>query len=214
MNKEAEIHSFTSVCTNSQMYCNSSIVVRRNAYNQSRFSDLAELRPSSAFHNDTAVDLSQSFIYNEKSDNLAVVPNIFGDLNGNVGSSEIASSAQRIVETGQLMLHKASTTMAPLANGHFENWGESAMADNSQQTDTSTDVDTDDKHQVHGVKDGGLISIDSIDHSNIKSGDQKTLRRLAQNREAARKSRLRKKVLVLDRHMFSSWRIAGSSLHN
>lgn len=66
----------------------------------------------------------------------------------NVGSSEIASSAQRIVETGQLMLHKASTTMAPLANGHFENWGESAMADNSQQTDTSTDVDTDDKHQV------------------------------------------------------------------
>ncbi|RVW59806.1 Transcription factor TGA2.3 [Vitis vinifera] len=29
--------------------------------------------------------------------------------------------------------------------------------------------------------------------------------RLAQNREAARKSRLRKKVLVLDRHMSSSW---------
>ncbi len=39
---------------------------------------------------------------------------------------------------------------AALGNGqHIENWGESAMAaDTSQQTDTSTDVDTDDKNQV------------------------------------------------------------------
>ena len=35
-----------------------------------------------------------------------------------------------------------------------------------------------------------------MDKSKLKSGDQKTLRRLAQNREAAKKSRLRKKAYV------------------
>lgn len=58
------------------------------------------------------------------------------------------------VDTGQLMVHKEATTMVglgggnALGNGHFENWGDSGLADNSQQTDTSTDVDTDDKNQV------------------------------------------------------------------
>lgn len=62
------------------------------------------------------------------------------------------------MDTGQYMFQKgtAAVTVAcggvgggcALGNGHFENWGESAMADNSQQTDTSTDVDTDDKNQV------------------------------------------------------------------
>lgn len=55
------------------------------------------------------------------------------------------------VDTGQLM--KAATMVGlgggnALGNGHFENWGDSGLADNSQQTDTSTDVDTDDKNQV------------------------------------------------------------------
>ena len=46
--------------------------------------------------------------------------------------------------------HQKATkvVVSPLGNGHFENWGDSAMADNSQQTDTSTDVDTDDKNHV------------------------------------------------------------------
>ena len=33
-------------------------------------------------------------------------------------------------------------------NGNFENWGDSGMGEHSQQTDTSTDVDTDDRNQV------------------------------------------------------------------
>ncbi|KAJ0043847.1 hypothetical protein Pint_18256 [Pistacia integerrima] len=41
-----------------------------------------------------------------------------------------------------------------------------------------------------------VAASDSSDKSKEKSGDQKTLRRLAQNREAARKSRLRKKAYV------------------
>eukprot|EP00252_Welwitschia_mirabilis_P022612 TRINITY_DN6170_c0_g1_i7.p1 TRINITY_DN6170_c0_g1~~TRINITY_DN6170_c0_g1_i7.p1 ORF type:complete len:332 (-),score=54.92 TRINITY_DN6170_c0_g1_i7:421-1416(-) len=69
------------------------------------------------------------------------------------------------------------------------------MADTSPRaTDTSTDVDTDDKgnHRTDIVVHGS----DSNDKSKDKNGDQKTLRRLAQNREAARKSRLRKKAYV------------------
>lgn len=46
------------------------------------------------------------------------------------------------------MYQKGTTIGSSLGNGHIENWGESGMADNSQQTDTSTDVDTDDKNQV------------------------------------------------------------------
>ncbi|KAL6500992.1 Transcription factor [Orobanche minor] len=67
------------------------------------------------------------------------------------------------------------------------------MADGSPMTDTSTDADTDERNlryqsnqlQILGASDGS-----------DKSRDQKTLRRLAQNREAARKSRLRKKAYV------------------
>ncbi|CAN6443312.1 unnamed protein product [Victoria cruziana] len=71
------------------------------------------------------------------------------------------------------------------------------MADTSPRTDTSTDIDPDEKNQRF---DGGQLAAagpsDSSDRSKEKTMDQKTLRRLAQNREAARKSRLRKKAYV------------------
>ncbi|KAI7743775.1 hypothetical protein M8C21_014288 [Ambrosia artemisiifolia] len=59
----------------------------------------------------------------------------------------------------------------------------------SPRTDTSTD---DDKPMLNNGESHGLVVSDASD----KSRDQKTLRRLAQNREAARKSRLRKKAYV------------------
>ncbi|WVZ99032.1 hypothetical protein U9M48_044389 [Paspalum notatum var. saurae] len=66
----------------------------------------------------------------------------------------------------------------------------------SPGTDTSTDLDTDEKNQMLEL--GHLASLtpsESGDKSKDKLG-QKALRRLAQNREAARKSRLRKKAYV------------------
>ncbi|CAL2237712.1 unnamed protein product [Prunus armeniaca] len=71
------------------------------------------------------------------------------------------------------------------------------MADGSPRTDISTDVDTDDKNQRFDVVQYtiGPAGSDSSDKSKDPK-DQKTLRRLAQNREAARKSRLRKKAYV------------------
>uniref|UniRef100_A0A1D1XJQ3 Transcription factor HBP-1b(C1) n=1 Tax=Anthurium amnicola TaxID=1678845 RepID=A0A1D1XJQ3_9ARAE len=90
--------------------------------------------------------------------------------------------------------------LASLPSGQFENWGESIMAaDMSPRTDTSTDVDTDDRNQRFeetGQRNAVMAASDSSDRSKEKTGEQKTLRRLAQNREAARKSRLRKKAYV------------------
>ncbi|WMV07231.1 hypothetical protein MTR67_000616 [Solanum verrucosum] len=64
------------------------------------------------------------------------------------------------------------------------------MADVSAMTDTSTDVDTDDKN----LRFLNSLTLGATSDASDKTRDQKTLRRLSQNREAARKSRLRKKV--------------------
>ncbi|RHN82461.1 putative transcription factor bZIP family [Medicago truncatula] len=77
------------------------------------------------------------------------------------------------------------------------------MADNSQKTE---DFDTDDKNNqclstvswCNGVGNEALVVVESKDQCKTKgqSDEHKTLRRLMQNREAARKSRLRKKAYV------------------
>ncbi|XP_066383413.1 transcription factor TGA2.1-like [Miscanthus floridulus] len=72
------------------------------------------------------------------------------------------------------------------------------MADASSRTDTSIVLDDNDKNQR---MENGIVAVvpsnssDRSDRSD-KPLDQKTMRRLAQNREAARKSRLRKKAYV------------------
>ncbi|GMI99927.1 TGACG sequence-specific binding protein 8, PERIANTHIA [Hibiscus trionum] len=181
--------------TNTDMFCNSSYFLSRH---QTRFPDLGELdHPAVAFHHDDAVDLSPSSFFSLKSSNVGVVANNlhYGALNTTIGAAEIVSSGTGCLDTGQFMYQKGTTFGSSLGNGHIENWADSGLADNSQQTDTSTDVDTDHKNQLHGVQHGPIM-VDSVDQSKLKCGDQKTLRRLAQNREAARKSRLRKKAYV------------------
>ncbi|XP_062231732.1 transcription factor TGAL1-like isoform X1 [Phragmites australis] len=69
------------------------------------------------------------------------------------------------------------------------------MAYASPGTDTSTDLDIDENYQFELGRLASLSASDSGDKSKDKLG-QKALRRLAQNREAARKSRLRKKAYV------------------
>lgn len=74
------------------------------------------------------------------------------------------------------------------------------MADASSRTDTSIVVDMEDKNQrlENGQSGANVMASNSSDRSDRsdKPMDQKVLRRLAQNREAARKSRLRKKAYV------------------
>ncbi|KAJ9163364.1 hypothetical protein P3X46_023041 [Hevea brasiliensis] len=186
-----------------EKYCHSSFSLRGEDgnRNQTRFPDLGDLdQPAAAFHHYDAVDLSSSSMFSFKWGNVAVLSNNLrydAALNTNIGSAAIATTGTGCLDTGQYVYHKGTTLGSSLGNGHsIDNWGDSGMADSSQQTDTSTDVDADDRNQLHGVQHGPIAVVDSMDQSKAKAGDQKTLRRLAQNREAARKSRLRKKAYV------------------
>ncbi|KAK7343386.1 hypothetical protein VNO77_12080 [Canavalia gladiata] len=193
------MQSFKTTESNSRLYCHSSFLHRGDdtSRNPTRFLDLQH-----SFQQHDVVDLSSSSVFGAKSNNVAdIASNLqYGAFNTNLGCAEIASTVAGCIETGsQPMLQKGSTVA--LGNQHIENW-----ADESQQTeDTSTDIDTDDRNQCfstvsccNGIGDGGLVVVDSQDQSKtkVKAEDQKTLRRLAQNREAARKSRLRKKAYV------------------
>ncbi|KAE8683181.1 Transcription factor HBP-1b(c1) [Hibiscus syriacus] len=89
------------------------------------------------------------------------------------------------------------TNLVSISSGNTENWGESNMADSSPKTDISTDADTDERSQrFNRGKSSALAAVSDSSDRSKGNLDQKTLRRLAQNREAARKSRLRKKAYV------------------
>lgn len=188
--------------TNSDMFYHLPFYIRgdEGGRNGARFMDLEELQESAAFHPEDAVDLSRSSVYNDMEPSNVAVSNLqFGGLSSNMGGSAEMGSTGAALDTGQFLTRKGTMVSVgsggTLGSGNFENWAESGMADHSQQTDTSTDVDTDDKNQFHGAQFGASV-VDSVEQSGGKTGDQKTLRRLAQNREAARKSRLRKQAYV------------------
>lgn len=198
------MQSFKAVSTNPELYSHSSFYFRGDD-NQTRFADLGELEHSATvFPHDDAVDLSPSSMFSLKANNnnVAVVPNNlhYATLNTSPGCLDIGSTLSGTGGEQQYMYHhhQKGTTSSGGNNGHFENWGDSAMAEHSQQTDTSTDIETDDKNHLRGAQHGALAVVDSnsIEQARGRTGDQKALRRLAQNREAARKSRLRKKAYV------------------
>ncbi|XP_020110782.1 transcription factor TGA2.3-like isoform X2 [Ananas comosus] len=165
-----------------------------------------EQNPAGFHLGDAAPDLPRSSILSPKaSSNLTAATSSplhiqFGglthpgmsslDMAGcNVGAgAEAAAAAAAAAEASRFSFPRAV---------HLENWGDSAMAVTSPITDTSTDVDNDDRNQIiDGGQQGAAACLDSSAVSKGRAGDQKTLRRLAQNREAARKSRLRKKAYV------------------
>ncbi|WJX78202.1 TGACG-sequence-specific DNA-binding protein TGA-2.1, variant 2 [Trifolium repens] len=150
----------------------------------SRLSDFGAIEQSLGFRIEDAMNLSRNPVFNQmKSNNQALGADIqFGALS----KIQAIANSDTIGGSQTLQLQKESQpNLASTSGGHRENWGESNVADGS--ADTSTD-DTEDKNQM---PERGESSERSKDKS-----DQKTLRRLAQNREAARKSRLRKKAYV------------------
>ncbi|MED6171219.1 TGACG-sequence-specific DNA-binding protein TGA-2.1, variant 2 [Stylosanthes scabra] len=157
----------------------------------SRISEFGNLEQTLGFRVEDAINLSRNPLFNQlqmKSNSQALGADVqFGALSKSIANSDINLSAA-ITGSQTLPLQKdLQPNLASTSAGHRENWGESNMADASPRTDTSTD-DTEDKNQM---PERGESSERSKDKA-----DQKTLRRLAQNREAARKSRLRKKAYV------------------
>ncbi|WOL20072.1 transcription factor TGA2.3-like [Canna indica] len=145
---------------------------------------------------DAVLDLTRSPMLSPKSSSNLTAANSsplhlqFGALNhASMISLDMAAStaAAAEVDAGRLTFPR----------GQIENWGDSAMVVSSPITDTSTDAEIEDRNKMFGADEqGAIICIDSSAVSKGKAGDQKALRRLAQNREAARKSRLRKKAYV------------------
>lgn len=157
-----------------------SIVTEGNNTSSSRIPELGDFEQSLDFRIEDAVDLRNPLFSSLKSSNLTVSPDIqFGSYN------KILS-----------LEGDSQPNLASTSGGHRENWAESSMADASPRTDTSTD-DTEDKNpQFEAGQTNTKAASDSSERSKDKVLDQKSLRRLAQNREAARKSRLRKKAYV------------------
>ncbi|CAL5193333.1 unnamed protein product [Lathyrus oleraceus] len=136
----------------------------------SRISDFGALEQSLGFRVEDAMNLSRNPVFNQMKANSQA-------LGADIQFGALSKTLQQQKDS--------QPNLASTSGGHRENWGESNMGDGSP--DTSTD-DTEDKNQM---PERGESSERSKDKS-----DQKTLRRLAQNREAARKSRLRKKAYV------------------
>jgi len=165
---------------------NSMAMEATNAH-PSRISEFGTLEQSLGFRVEDTINLSRNPMFNQmKSNSQALGADIqFGALNKSIATSDINLSAA-IAGSQALVLQKDSQPTLASTSAGRENWGETNLADASPRTDTSTD-DTEDKNQ--------RPERDESSGSKDKS-DQKTLRRLAQNREAARKSRLRKKAYV------------------
>ncbi|XP_018675158.2 transcription factor TGA2.2 isoform X1 [Musa acuminata AAA Group] len=182
-------------------FVSSTTVVQNNSREGNttqRISDFGVLEQSITFHIGSASGLLYPAVSVKHSgQSINSDPSQFGVLGKQpIASTEIAPSAARVESLTSFQHKEKLHSLISFSSGQFENWGES-MADASPRTDTSTDVDTDDKNQR--LERGQLAfaaASDSSDRSKDKTLDQKTLRRLAQNREAARKSRLRKKAYV------------------
>ncbi|KAK4836477.1 hypothetical protein QYF36_023618 [Acer negundo] len=162
-------------------------------------SDFGGFEQLVGFCAEDAVNLSGNTVFNStKAGTQAVASDPFhiGILDKSPTSFNINPFSIQ-VESQSLPLEKGQQpSLVSVSSGNTENWEEFNMADASPRTDISTDADTDDKNQrFDSGQSLAVLASDSSDRSKDKL-DQKTLRRLAQNREAARKSRLRKKAYV------------------
>lgn len=150
------------------------------------------------FHVEDSVDPRNS-VFNPTKSSLQVAasyPPQFGTSNKLLSLSNITPSTTGAGPQKFALQTLQQANLVPSSNNHFENWEESTMEQSSPRTDTSASIDIDDKNQRYEIVQSMGLVCDSSDRSKEKTGDQKTLRRLAQNREAARKSRLRKKAYV------------------
>eukprot|EP00268_Persea_americana_P034263 TRINITY_DN3392_c0_g1_i16.p1 TRINITY_DN3392_c0_g1~~TRINITY_DN3392_c0_g1_i16.p1 ORF type:complete len:460 (-),score=97.64 TRINITY_DN3392_c0_g1_i16:827-2206(-) len=166
---------------------------------QSLGANFGPLDQSIRYYVEDPADISRDSMFNSRSSGQAVAfdPLQFTNFSKTFASPDMNPSAAAVGSQRLAQPKGQQPHLVSLSSGRFENWGESAMADMSSRTDTSTDVDTDDKNQkLEGGQSSMVAVSDSSDLSKDKTGDQKTLRRLAQNREAAKKSRLRKKAYV------------------
>ncbi|KAL2501897.1 Transcription factor TGA6 [Forsythia ovata] len=166
-----------------------------NTMQSSRTSDYGVLEQYLRFQIGDAANVSRSPVFNPTITSQVVGPNL--TFNKPLASTNTSFSPALLGSQAVQVPKGPHLNPASVSGTQHENWEESNMAESSSHTDTSTDVDPDEKNQQFEMgQSTAATASGSSDRSKEKSLDQKTLRRLAQNREAARKSRLRKKAYV------------------
>ncbi|XP_075493254.1 transcription factor HBP-1b(c38)-like isoform X1 [Primulina tabacum] len=167
-----------------------------NATQSSRLSDYGVLEQYMGFRVGDPSGISQSPRFTSAADGRLSG----ADLHSQAFNMTRPSTSTLFPGSQVIQFHKSLAPMPNIvsaSNAQHENWGDSNMADSSSRTDTSTDAEPGDKNlQFEMGQSAAVVISDSTDKSKERNQDQKTLRRLAQNREAARKSRLRKKAYV------------------
>ncbi|KAI7991652.1 TGACG-sequence-specific DNA-binding protein TGA-2.1 [Camellia lanceoleosa] len=182
-----------------QMPVSNTIGTEGGTPHSSRISDLAALGQSHGFRIVDAANISRNPVSQPTISSSPVGGSDFqfGTFNQSLASFN-ASLAAAVAGSHTVQLQNGQQpNLVSVSNNHRDNGRESNMEDASPQTNTSTDVDTDERNlRIEMAQMNANAASDSSDRSKEKPLDQKTLRRLAQNREAARKSRLRKKAYV------------------
>ncbi|CAA0815195.1 Transcription factor TGA6 [Striga hermonthica] len=171
-------------------------ITEGNAPQSSQISDFGVLEQYLGYRVGDPSSINRSPMFNPTANGQTVGRDLlsspfdkaFGLTNTSLSGGRGGIQATELQKGSQLNLGSSSSA-------RHENWGESNHAESSSRTDTSTDMDPDDRNKRVDQSGAAAVS-DSSDKSKDKTLDQKTLRRLAQNREAARKSRLRKKAYV------------------
>ncbi|KAK3165743.1 hypothetical protein QOZ80_1AG0037130 [Eleusine coracana subsp. coracana] len=172
-----------------------------NGMQPSRVTDFGALAQSAGFRIEDVANFNTNFNLKPNIHTNNNEPFQFGSYGKpmsllHTNTTGAATIVARIDPSSLAQQSGAQQNLVASTTGNIENWGESAMAAASPMTDTSTDPDTDEGNQMFEQGQlAGPTASDSSDKSRDKQ-DQKMLRRLAQNREAARKSRLRKKAYI------------------
>ncbi|XP_039002899.1 transcription factor TGA2-like isoform X2 [Hibiscus syriacus] len=163
-------------------------------------SDLDTFDQSVGLCLEDAVNLSANIAFDSANVSRQEVPsdrNLISNSDKTQISFNIYPSTDQAQSPRLQLENSQQTNLVSIPSGTTENWGESNMADSSPKTDISTDADTDERSQrFDRGKSSALVAVSDSSDRSKGNLDQKTLRRLAQNREAARKSRLRKKAYV------------------
>ncbi|KAF3648199.1 Transcription factor HBP-1b(c1) [Capsicum annuum] len=121
-----------------------------NNTNTSRMSEFGVLEQYLGFRIGDGSNANRSPLFNSTSaTNPAVGFDVSGTINRNLAPSNTSLSA---AAPGSQILQLQSSVVPVSSNP--ENWGESNLADSGSRTDTSTDMDGDDRNQRQGDKGG------------------------------------------------------------
>ncbi|KAK4404762.1 TGACG-sequence-specific DNA-binding protein TGA-2.1 [Sesamum angolense] len=171
-----------------------------NAAQSSRISDFGVLEQYLGFRIGDPPNTGRSPIYNPTVNSQTMAPDLqSGAFNKNLASNNISFSPALLVSQATQLQKGPQPNLISTSGAQHENWENPTwlipVPELILRLMWTQTIEI--KRWLFEMGQSAAVAVsDSSDKSKEKTPDQKTLRRLAQNREAARKSRLRKKAYV------------------